>query len=149
MNLNIFLGIMLPFVGTTLGAACVFFMKEKMNDNVQRVLSGFAAGVMTAAGVWSLLIPSINMSESMGKLAFVPAAVGFAIGIVFLLLLDILVPHIHAENGQEEGPKSNLKKTTKQNDKKRERTNKKLRCKNGVISCNLPIQSMKHIRRHD
>ena len=113
MNLNIFLGIMLPFVGTTLGAACVIFMKEKMNDNVQRVLSGFAAGVMTAAGVWSLLIPSINMSESMGKLAFVPAAVGFAIGIVFLLLLDILVPHIHAENGQEEGPKSNLKKTTK------------------------------------
>lgn len=113
MNLNVFLGIMLPFVGTTLGAACVFFIKEKMNTNVQKVLSGFAAGVMTAAAVWSLLIPSINMSESMGKLAFVPAAVGFALGIVFLLLLDVLIPHIHAENGQEEGPKNNLKKTTK------------------------------------
>ena len=113
MNLNVLLGIMLPFVGTTLGAGCVFFMKGKMKADIQKVLSGFAAGVMTAAAVWSLLIPSINMSESMGKLAFVPAAVGFAVGIVFLLLLDVLVPHIHAENGQEEGPKSNLKKTTK------------------------------------
>lgn len=112
MSLNILWGIMLPFLGTTLGAACVFFMKQKMNGTIQKILSGFAAGVMTAAAVWSLLIPAIDMSESMGKFAFVPATVGFAFGIVFLLLLDIFVPHIHAENGQEEGPKSTLKKTT-------------------------------------
>ena len=92
MNLNVLGGVMLPFLGTSLGAACVFFLKEKMNANVQRVLSGFAAGVMVAASVWSLLIPSINMSESMGRLAFVPAAVGFIGGILFLLLLDVAVP---------------------------------------------------------
>lgn len=112
MNVNVLGGVMLPFLGTSLGAACVFFLKEKMNANVQRVLSGFAAGVMIAASVWSLLIPSINMSEAMGRMAFVPAAVGFIGGILFLLLLDVAVPHIHVENGQKEGPESKLKKTT-------------------------------------
>ena len=112
VNINILMGLLLPFVGTTLGAACVFFMKGEMNHIVQKVLSGFAAGVMTAASVWSLLLPSIDMSEGMKHLAFLPAAVGFSGGIVFLLLLDVLVPHIHAETGQVEGPKSHLKKTT-------------------------------------
>lgn len=112
MSLNIFWGIMLPFFGTTLGAACVFFMKEKMNMNVQKVLSGFAAGVMTAAAVWSLLLPAIDMSEHMGKLAFLPAAAGFSFGILFLLLLDVAVPHMHVENEQKEGPESTFKKTT-------------------------------------
>lgn len=112
MNSNIMLGLLLPFAGTTLGAACVFFMKGEMNHILQKVLSGFAAGVMTAAAVWSLLIPSIEMSQEMERFAFVPAAAGFAGGILFLLLLDIIVPHIHAETGQVEGPKSHLKKTT-------------------------------------
>lgn len=112
MDINVFMGLLLPFVGTTLGAACVFFMKGEMNHIVQKILSGFAAGVMTAASVWSLLLPSIDMSEEMKHLAFLPAAVGFSGGIVFLLLLDVLVPHIHAETGQVEGPKSHLRKTT-------------------------------------
>ncbi len=111
MIINISMGLLLPFVGTTLGAACVFFMKGEMNHIVQKVLSGFAAGVMTAASVWSLLLPAIHMSEDMKNLAFLPAAVGFSVGIVFLLLLDVCVPHIHAETGQVEGPKSHLKKT--------------------------------------
>lgn len=112
MNSSVIIGLLLPLLGTTLGAACVFFMKGEMKPIVQKVLSGFAAGVMTAASVWSLLIPSINMSEDMEKFAFVPAAVGFSAGILFLLLLDVLVPHIHVETGQVEGPKSHLKKTT-------------------------------------
>lgn len=112
MDMNILIGLLLPFLGTTLGAACVFFMKSEMNPIVQKVLSGFAAGVMTAASVWSLLIPSIDMSSKLGKFAFFPAATGFSVGIVFLLLLDVFVPHIHAETGQVEGPKSHLKKTT-------------------------------------
>ena len=109
MNSNIMLGLLLPFAGTTLGAACVFFMKGEMNHILQKVLSGFAAGVMTAAAVWSLLIPSIEMSQEMQRLAFIPAATGFTGGILFLLLLDVIVPHIHAETGQVEGPKSHLK----------------------------------------
>lgn len=112
MDYNIILGLLLPFVGTTLGAACVFFMKGEMNHILQKVLSGFAAGVMTAAAVWSLLIPSIDMSQEMERLAFIPAAIGFTGGILFLLLLDVIVPHIHAETSQVEGPKSHLKKTT-------------------------------------
>ena len=112
LNTSVIIGLLLPLLGTALGAACVFFMKGEMKPIVQKVLSGFAAGVMTAASVWSLLIPSINMSEEMEKFAFVPAAVGFSMGILFLLLLDVLVPHIHVETGQVEGPKSHLKKTT-------------------------------------
>ena len=106
-----FLGIMIPFLGTALGAACVFFMKRSLGDLVQRSLAGFAAGVMVAASIWSLLIPAIEQSESMGRLSFLPAFIGFWIGILFLLLLDHLIPHLHVGSEQTEGPKSNLSRT--------------------------------------
>ena len=96
-----FLGIMIPFLGTTLGAACVFFMKKSLGDLVQRSLAGFAAGVMVAASIWSLLIPAIEQSEDMGKLSFLPAFIGFWSGVLFLLLLDRLIPHLHV--GSESG----------------------------------------------
>ena len=95
MLMNIFEGILIPFVGTTLGAACVFFMRKTLSKSVQRALAGFAAGIMVAASIWSLLIPAIKQSESMGRLSFVPAVVGFWIGILFLLALDHLIPHLH------------------------------------------------------
>ena len=107
-----FLGIMIPFLGTTLGAACVFFMKESLGDLVQRSLAGFAAGVMVAASIWSLLIPAIEQSEDMGKLSFLPAFIGFWSGVLFLLLLDRLIPHLHVGSEQAEGPKSKLGRTT-------------------------------------
>ena len=106
-----FIGIMIPFLGTTLGSACVFFMKKSLGDLVQRSLAGFAAGVMVAASIWSLLIPAIEQSESMGSLSFLPAFIGFWIGILFLLLLDHLIPHLHVGSEQTEGPKSNLSRT--------------------------------------
>ncbi len=107
-----FWGILIPFLGTSLGAACVFFMKKTFSDMVQRSLTGFAAGVMVAASVWSLLIPAMEQSAGMGKLSFVPAVVGFWIGILFLLGLDHIVPHLHVKSGQTEGPKSQLRRTT-------------------------------------
>ena len=107
-----FYGILIPFLGTSLGAACVFFMKKTLGDAVQRSLTGFAAGVMVAASVWSLLIPAISQSAAMGKLAFLPAAVGFWIGVLFLLALDHIIPHLHSKSGQTEGPKSKLQRTT-------------------------------------
>jgi len=107
-----FLGIMIPFLGTTLGAACVFFMKKSLGDLVQRSLAGFAAGVMVAASIWSLLIPAIEQSENMGKLSFLPAFIGFWSGVLFLLLLDRLIPHLHVGSEQAEGPKSKLGRTT-------------------------------------
>jgi len=107
-----FLGIMIPFLGTTLGAACVFFMKKSLGDLVQRSLVGFAAGVMVAASIWSLLIPAIEQSEDMGKLSFLPAFIGFWVGVLFLLLLDRLIPHLHVGSEQAEGPKSKLGRTT-------------------------------------
>ena len=107
-----FLGIMIPFLGTTLGAACVFFMKKSFGDLVQRSLAGFAAGVMVAASIWSLLIPAIEQSEDMGKLSFLPAFIGFWSGVLFLLLLDHLIPHLHVGSEQAEGPKSKLGRTT-------------------------------------
>ena len=107
-----FLGIMIPFLGTTLGAACVFFMKKSLGDLVQRALAGFAAGVMVAASVWSLLIPAIQQAEGMGKLSFLPAFIGFWAGVLFLLLLDRLIPHLHVGSEQAEGPKSKLGRTT-------------------------------------
>ena len=107
-----FWGILIPFLGTSLGAACVFFMKKTLSDMVQRSLTGFAAGVMVAASVWSLLIPAMEQSAGMGKLSFVPAVVGFWIGILFLLGLDHIVPHLHVKSGQTEGPKSQLRRTT-------------------------------------
>ena len=112
MNLQIVIGILLPFVGTSLGAAMVFFLKDSISKGLQRILTGFAAGVMVAASFWSLLQPALEGSEHMGKLSFIPAAVGFLIGIGFLLFLDEVTPHIHMDNA-EEGPRSSLKRTTK------------------------------------
>ena len=105
-------GILLPFLGTTLGAACVLFMRNTWNVLLQRALTGFAAGVMVAASIWSLLIPAMNQSEAMGTWAFVPAAAGFWMGILFLLLLDRVVPHLHMNSSKAEGPQSSLQKTT-------------------------------------
>ena len=107
-----FLGILIPFLGTTLGAACVFFMKKSLSDLVRRSLAGFVAGVLVAASIWSPLIPAINQSESMGKLSFLPAFIGFWGGVLFLLLLDRLIPHLHIGSKQAEGPKSKLGRTT-------------------------------------
>ena len=107
-----FYGILIPFLGTSLGAACVFFMRKTLSERVQRALTGFAAGVMVAASVWSLLIPAIEESSAMGKWSFVPAAAGFWIGILFLLALDHIIPHLHAKSGQTEGPRSRLQRTT-------------------------------------
>lgn len=109
--MTVFWGLFIPFAGTTLGAACVFFMRREMNDNVQRALMGFAAGVMVAASVWSLLIPSMNMSAAMEKLAFIPALTGFMCGIFFLFVLDRVTPHIHAAAQNPEGPKTKLSRT--------------------------------------
>ena len=107
-----FYGILIPFLGTSLGAACVFFMRKTLSERVQRALTGFAAGVMVAASAWSLLIPAIEESSTMGKWSFVPAAAGFWIGILFLLALDHIIPHLHAKSGQTEGPRSRLQRTT-------------------------------------
>ncbi len=105
-------GILIPFIGTALGAACVFFMKKTLSDMVQRALTGFAAGVMVAASVWSLLIPAIEQSEYMGKFSFVPAVVGFWVGVLFLLAMDHIIPHLHRNSAESEGPKSRLQRTT-------------------------------------
>ena len=110
--MNTFLGILIPFLGTTLGACCVFFMRQSLGERVQRMLIGFAAGVMVAASVWSLLIPAIEQSEGLGKFAFVPAVVGFWAGILFLLLLDHVIPHLHQNSDEAEGPKGELHRTT-------------------------------------
>lgn len=110
--MELFYGISIPFLGTVLGAACVFFMKKSLGDLVQRALTGFASGVMVVASIWSLLIPAMEQSSQMGKLAFVPAVVGFWIGILFLLLLDRVIPHLHRNSEQAEGPKSQLQRTT-------------------------------------
>ena len=107
-----FLGLLIPFLGTSLGAACVFFMRRSLSDVVQRSLTGFAAGVMVAASVWSLLIPAIDQAAAMGHWAFLPAFIGFWIGVLFLLLLDHLIPHLHQNSGQTEGPASRLQRTT-------------------------------------
>ena len=105
-------GILIPFLGTTFGAACVFFMKKSLGDLVQRSLAGFAAGVMVAASIWSLLIPAIEQSENMGKLSSLPAFIGFWGGVLFLLALDHLIPHLHVGSNQAEGPKTRLGRTT-------------------------------------
>lgn len=111
MDTSVILGLLIPFLGTTLGSACVFFMAKKMSTFIQKILLGFASGVMVAASVWSLLIPAIDMSESLGKFAFMPAAVGFLLGIAFLLILDRTIPHMHLDN-EIEGTKAHLKKST-------------------------------------
>ena len=107
-----FYGILIPFLGTSLGAGCVFFMRKSLSDRVQRSLTGFAAGVMVAASIWSLLIPAIEQSADLGKGAFLPAAIGFWIGVLFLLALDHIIPHLHANSDSAEGPKSRLQRTT-------------------------------------
>ena len=112
MNWSVFYGILIPFLGTSFGAACVFFMKKEMGDRLQRMLTGFAAGVMVAASIWSLLIPAMEQVVDMGKMAFVPAVAGFWLGILFLLLLDHIIPHLHRNSQRAEGPKSQLKRTT-------------------------------------
>ena len=104
-------GLLIPFLGTALGSACVFFMKKSLSNMVQRSLAGFAAGVMVAASIWSLLIPALEQAEGMGRLSFVPAFIGFWVGVLFLLLLDHLIPHLHVGSEESEGPKSNLSRT--------------------------------------
>ena len=112
MNSSLVIGLAIPFIGTTLGSFMVFLMKDKINNKVEKLLLGFASGVMIAASVWSLLIPAIDMAKESGKVAWVPAAIGFLLGILFLLLLDSLIPHLHLKSDTPEGIKSNLKKTT-------------------------------------
>ena len=109
--MNTFYGLMIPFLGTTLGAACVFFMKREMNVRLQKILLGFASGVMVAASVWSLIIPSIEQSGSLGRLAFLPASVGIIFGIAFLFLLDMIIPHLHIDSDKPEGLPSGLRET--------------------------------------
>lgn len=112
LEMMTFYGVMIPFLGTALGAACVLFMREQLNDMVQRGLTGFAAGVMVAASVWSLLLPAVEQSSGWGRFAFFPAVLGFWMGILFLLVLDKTIPHLHANSDEPEGMKANLKKTT-------------------------------------
>ena len=112
MIIDIVKGISVPFLGTTLGAFCVFFLKNELSKGMQKALTGFAAGVMVAASIWSLLIPAIEQSENMGVFSFFPAFAGFWIGILFLLALDHLIPHLHVGSDQAEGPKSKLGRTT-------------------------------------
>ena len=110
--MDLVIGLAIPFLGTTLGAAMVFLMKNKINNRIEKLLLGFASGVMIAASIWSLLIPAIEMSESQGKIAWVPATIGFLLGITFLLVLDSVIPHMHLKSDKPEGIKSKLKKTT-------------------------------------
>lgn len=110
--MNIILGVLIPLIGTTLGSACVFFLKGEIGDKLQKVLLGFAAGVMVAASVWSLLIPAMDMSADMGKLSFLPALIGFLLGMGFLLIMDSVIPHMHVGSDEPEGTKSKLQKTT-------------------------------------
>lgn len=107
-----FYGILLPFLGTVMGAGCVFFLKRSLGTQVQRALTGFAAGVMVAASIWSLLIPAMEQAADMGKGAVIPAAAGFWLGILFLLILDRLIPHLHRNADQPEGVKSGFGRTT-------------------------------------
>ncbi len=112
MILEVISAVLLPFAGTTLGAACVFFLKGAMNRNLQRILTGFASGVMVAASVWSLIIPAMDQSAHMGKLAFLPAFIGVWLGFLFLLGLDHLIPHLHMNSSAPEGAPSSLGKST-------------------------------------
>lgn len=104
--------LMIPLLGTSAGGACVFFMKRGLDINIQKALTGFAAGVMVAASVWSLIIPAMEQSSDLGKLAFVPAFIGLWLGILFLLILDNIIPHLHLNAENNEGPVSHLTRTT-------------------------------------
>ncbi len=112
MTAEVLSAILLPFCGTALGSACVFFLKGQMSRQIQRALMGFAAGVMVAASIWSLIIPAMNQSEHMGKLAFLPAFIGVWAGILFLLVLDKLIPHLHLNSNCPEGTSCGLGKST-------------------------------------
>ncbi|MCI5995088.1 MAG: ZIP family metal transporter [Blautia sp.] len=112
MDKNVMIGVLIPFLGTALGAGMVFFLKKEMGAKLQKSLLGFASGVMMAASVWSLIMPSIDMAQEQGVIAWVPAAVGFLLGILFLLLLDTVIPHIHLDKEKPEGVKASLKKST-------------------------------------
>ena len=111
MNIIILQGLLIPFLGTTLGSACVLFLNSELDEKLIKILTGFASGVMVAASFFSLLLPSIEQSSSLGKLSFMPAAIGFCVGMLFLLLLDLITPHMHIDESVE-GPRTNLKKTT-------------------------------------
>jgi len=108
----VFLGVIIPFIGTVLGSGMVFLLKDKINNKVQKFLLGFAAGVMIAASIWSLIIPAIDLSSDLGKLSFIPAAVGFVLGMIFLLLMDTFIPHLHLNSDKPEGVKSTFGKRT-------------------------------------
>ena len=110
--MNIFMGLLIPFLGTTIGSSMVFLTNNKMNKKIEKLLLGFASGVMIAASIWSLLLPSIDMSKDMKNASWIPAAVGFMLGIFFLLVLDSVIPHLHLESTKPEGIKTKLKKTT-------------------------------------
>lgn len=112
MSYELWQGLLIPFAGTTLGAACVFFMRNNLGELVQRALTGFAAGVMVAASIWSLLLPAMEQSAGMGPWSFLPAVAGFWLGVLFLLGLDRLIPHLHQGSLEAEGPKSSLGRTT-------------------------------------
>lgn len=109
---KIMLILLIPFLGTSLGAAMVLFMKKAMNRKLEKLLLGFAAGVMIAASVWSLLLPAIDMAEQQGGNAWFPAAAGFLLGVGFLLLLDSVVPHLHMDSEKPEGVRTDFQKTT-------------------------------------
>lgn len=111
MITTIITGLLIPFIGTAAGAACVFFLRKELKIGVQRALTGFAAGVMVAASIWSLIVPAIEQSSDKGRFAFAPAFIGFWFGILFLLLLDHIIPHLHVGIEQAEGPKSHLTRT--------------------------------------
>ena len=108
---TVILGLLIPFIGTAAGAACVFFLRKDLKTSIQRALTGFAAGVMVAASIWSLIVPAIEQSADKEKLAFLPAFMGFWCGVLFLLLLDHIIPHLHRSINQAEGPKSRLNRT--------------------------------------
>ena len=110
--MNIIIGIMIPFLGTVLGASCVYLLKDKLNNRLEKFLLGFASEVMIAASIWSLLIPAIDLAKESMQISWLPASIGFLLGVAFLLILDYLIPHLHKDSEFQEGPKSNLKKTT-------------------------------------
>ena len=109
---NIAIGLLIPFLGTTLGSAMVFLMKDKINPKLQKLLLGFASGVMMSASIWSLITPSMEMAKEQGQIAWIPASIGFLLGIIFLLILDSLIPHLHLETKKPEGLKAKLKNST-------------------------------------
>ena len=110
--MDIFWGLAIPYLGTTLGSAMVFFMKNKINNKIEKLLLGFASGVMIAASIWSLIMPSIDMAEEQGVISWIPATIGFLLGIFFLLILDSIIPHLHLNSNEPEGMKEKIKKTT-------------------------------------